>query len=299
MAGTLIAEAYAELREGRRRMNYPATSADLLAAAQHFRNAIALDAGMTFDDARAQEDVNARGYPKAWGHLGYATLAAWIEGAHELSERAQVMAEAQEYTSNAVEQARGDLDYDTHWDRAFYFQMSGPDDPLNYDRAICEYLKAIDLNIVDSNLLLEASEAYVSAGRPDDAIEMIRRAGRSIRHDWYRWDLAWAYFFKARLGGDVFYNLAIDEIRKMYWSPGEPKYMIDVQLLAAACYARLGKTEMSQTSFGLFSQASNGKPSWTINDEDRARPFKLEEDRLHWLEACKLAGLTDPGKILP
>ena len=163
--------------------------------------------------------------------------------------------------SNAVGQVRGGLDYDTHWDRAFYFQMSGPDDPLNYDLAICEYQKAIDLNIVDSNLLLEASEAFVSAGRPDDAIDMIRRAGRSIRHDWYRWDLAWAYFFKARLGGEVFYKLAIDEIRQMYWSPGEPKYMIDVQLLAAACYARLGKSDMSQTSFTLFSNASNGEPT--------------------------------------
>jgi tetratricopeptide (TPR) repeat protein len=296
MAGTLNSAAYAELQEGRRRMNFPVTQEDLSAAAQHFRTAIELDSGLSFNDAREKANIDERGYPKAWGHLGYNVLATWVEGWSSPKERPDVMAEADEYTANAVGQARGVLDYDTHWDRAFYLQMRGPDDDTFFDLAITEYQAAIDLNIVDMNLLLEASEAYVSAGQPDEAIKLVRRAGRHICHDWYRWDLAWAYYFKARLGGPIFYWLAIDELRKMRYSPGEPRYMIDVQLLAAACYVRLEKQDMADVAFNLFSQ---GKDVWTLADEDRARPFRFEADRLHLLEACKMAGLADPTGLLP
>ncbi len=299
MPGTVSAEAFAQLREGRRRMNFPVTQADLAAAAQHFRDAIAFDAGMSFEDARAQGEINDRGYPKAWGHLGYNVLATWIEGWSLSVSLSEVLAEADEYTSNAVGQIRGQLDYDTHWDRAFFLQMSGPINDQGFDLAIAEYQTAIGLNIVDMNLLLEASEAYVSAGQHDEAIDLVRRAGKHVRHDWYRWDLAWAYFFKGRLGGSIFYKLALDELRKMRHAPGEPKYMVDVQLLAAACYARLEQPDMAQFAFGNFSNASNGKQDWTLADEDRARPFRFEEDRVHLLEACKMAGLPDPTGLLP
>lgn len=297
MAGTVNAAAYASLMEGRRLMNYPVTQDDLAESAQKFKDAIALDAGMTFDDARFQP-IEERGYPKAWGHLGYNVLATWIEGWSPAKSRSEVMEEANEYTNNGVAQSRGSLDYDTHWDRAFYLQMSGPDNAANFDLAIAEYQAAIDLNIVDTNLFLEASEAYVSAGKHDEAINMVLRAGRHVGHDWYHWDLAWAYYFKARLGGPVFYSLAIDELRKMYWSPGDPKYMTDVELLEAACYVRLGKQEMAEVAYARFAGITNGKPGWTVTDENRARPFQFNADRLHLLEACHTAGLPDPAGIL-
>jgi hypothetical protein len=59
---------------------------------------------------------------------------------------------------------------------------------------------------------------------------------------------------------------------------------------------RLEKQDMADVAFNLFSQ---GKDVWTLADEDRARPFRFEADRLHLLEACKMAGLADPTGLLP
>jgi len=288
MAGTLSLEAYQQLKEGRRLMNYPVTEAKLEEAAACFRRAIELDAKGPFDECRAARV----GYPKAWGHLGYSVLTAWVEGWR--TDKTGVLQEADEFTGIATGQELGAIDYDTHWDRAFFLQVQGSVDPESFDLAIQEYETAMDLNDVDTNLLLEASEGYVSAGRYDEAIELLNKAGRSVCHDWYRWDRAWVYFFKAQQD-PVFYDLAISEIRSMYWNPGEPQYMYDIQLLLAAIYVRKGDEAKAETAYSFFQAA---KPQWRVEDEDRARPLKYVKDRVHLLSACNDAGLADPSGFL-
>ena len=71
MTGTLSADALAKLKEGRKLMTFPVTSADLAAAGDCFRTAIELDIGMSFDTARKDRT----GYPKAWGHLAYSLMS--------------------------------------------------------------------------------------------------------------------------------------------------------------------------------------------------------------------------------
>lgn len=289
MAGTLSRDAYEKLRQGRKLMTYPVSQSRLEEAATCFRQAIELDAKKPFDECRHEKT----GYPKAWGHLGYSVMTAWIEGWR--TDRTSALDEADEFTAIATGQELGALDYDTHWDRAFFLQVRGSVDPESFDLAVEEYKTAMDLNHVDTNLLLEASEGYVSVGCYDEALELLDKAGRSVCHDWYRWDRAWVYFFKAQ-GDPVFYDLAIAEIRNMYWNPGEPQYMFDIQLLLAAIYARKGDEAKSEAAYALFQ---NSKPEWSVKDEDRARPLKHLKDRIHLLEACHQAGLRDPDGFLP
>jgi tetratricopeptide (TPR) repeat protein len=288
MAGTLNHEAYNKLKQGRRLMTYPVTAGKLQDAAACFRSAIALDAGKSFEECRDQKF----GYPKAWGHLGYSVLTAWIEGWE--SDQAKALQDADDFTGIAISQEHGKLDYDTHWDRAFFLQMKGSTDPEQFNLAVAEYETAMDLNHVDTNLLLEASESYVSAGRHDDALALLDKAGRSICHDWYRWDRAWVYYFKAR-SDPAFLDLAISEIRSMYWNPGEPQYMYDVQLLLAAIYAQKADKPKADCAMAMFQKE---KPGWHVKDEYRARPLKHKDDQKHLLVWCKEAGLPDPEEFL-
>ena len=291
--------AFERLREGFRGMSFPTTHDKLKAAREHFDAVIA-------EASKPDADLSLKAVlPRAQTRRAFTLMTAYLEGWEDQA----ALVEAEELTRLATNNVYGKYDYDTHWDRAFYYyltegkqlpNLTGEGD--NFAQAIATYKIAIGLlDKADVDLYLEASDAYVAAGDLDGAMQMVRTAGRFVSHDWYRWQVAWVYYFKG-LDDPEFYSLAIDEIRKMYWNPGEPEFMFDIMLLLAAAYSRRAESRpagagadadkaKAKTAFELFkAKKLESRLEWTQADQRRAMP--LNEDFMkHWLGGCELAGL--------
>ena len=305
IGGTKSVKVFQEWKAGVRAMALPFTEADMNKAEDHFKKAIALEATRqtgkptTFQQARK---ANNLGYPRAWSRYGYVKMTRFIEG-WDLG----AMAEADEFTERAVR--LDETDYDVHWDRAFYFQLTSDGKPKkDFDRALNEYDRAQQLNDGNEELRVEASEVYVSIGDHDKALAELRRAGRVINHEWFWWDMAWVYYFKARLD-PVYYDVALEQFRAMHWQPGDPRYVFDAQLLNAAIHAQKADTlglkseeQLRHVAMAHFRagkddpamSAGRGGAKWSVDDERRARPFaspEADDDRDHWLNGCHLARL--------
>ena len=312
IGGTKSVKVFQEWKAGVRAMALPFTEADMNKAEEHFKKAIALEATRqtgkptTFQQARK---ANNLGYPRAWSRYGYVKMTRFMEG-WDLN----ALADADEFTKRAVR--LDDTDYDVHWDRAFFFQLTSDGKPKkNFDRALKEYDRAQQLNDGNDELRVEASEVYVSIGDHDKALAELRRAGRVINHEWFWWDMAWVYYFKARLD-PVYYDVALEQFRAMHWQPGDARYVFDAQLLKAAIHAQKAAIhKKNKNSKGQKSEeqlrdvamahfrakkddlsmrsARRNRAKWNLGDEKRARPFalKVNADRDHWLNGCKLAGL--------
>ncbi len=103
----------------------------------------------------------------------------------------------------------------------------------------------------------------------------------------------------------IFYDLCLDELRSLYWVPGEEDYVSTTQLLAAAAHAqkaaaleREGKTEESEReqasavrALGVFTSHKEFA-NFTLADAKKRAPFEDPDDMAHWEEGCRLAGLT-------
>ena len=321
-------------KKGARAMLLPYDETDMNTAEECFRQAIELEAEQqtgeptTFDQARAAD----LGYPRAWSRYGYVIMTRFIEGwmPQEVSEGAlkDALKDADEFTARAVK--LDDTDYDVHWDRAFFYQMVAQRGPKSdFDRSLDEYARAQHLNDGNEEMRVEAAEVYVSIGDPDAALAELRRAGRVINHEWYSWDMAWAYYFKARLD-PAYYDVALEQFRSMHWQPGDPRYVFDGQLLKAAIHAQKAEIhrkdaaghkekgekekkekadnyekkekELCDVAMKHFRAKKDhpsmrdgrGDTEWNLDDERRARRFASPEadaDRDHWLSGCALAGL--------
>lgn len=242
IGGTKNEKVFQLWKEGVRAMLLPYDEADMNTAEERFRQAIELEAtqqtgkATTFDEARAAD----LGYPRAWSRYGYVIMTRFIEGwmPQKVLEGAleDALSDADEFTARSVR--LDDTDYDVHWDRAFFYQMMAQGRPKSdFDQSLNEYARAQELNDGNEELRVEAAEVYVSIGEPDTALGELRRAGRVINHEWYWWDVAWAYYFKARLD-PACYDVALEQFRSMHWQPGDPRYVFDSQLLKAAIHAQ-------------------------------------------------------------
>ena len=311
IGGTKNETVFEKWKEGVRAMALPFTEADMSEAEKCFKEAIALEATeqtgkpTTFEQARTAD----LGYPRAWGRYGYVKMTRFIEGWDP-----DALPDANEFTERGVRLDK--TDYDPHWDRAFYYQLTSNGKPKqDFDNALNEYARAQDLNDGNEELRVEAAEVYVSIGDHDKALAELRRAGRVINHEWFWWDVAWAYYFKARLD-PVYYDVALEQFRAMHWQPGDPRYVFDAQLLKAAIHAQKAnihkhnnnpkgqnsEEQLRDVAMAHFRAKKNdpsmrsgrkGAAEWNLEDEKRARPFALEAvaDRDHWLKGCELAGL--------
>ena len=165
-------------------------------------------------------------FARAWGYLAYVTMRGVMLGWRPKMEAAL----AEEYAKRAV--MLDPDDYTNYWDLAFVHQCMG-----RIDLARQEYEKALQLNSNDADLLAEVAEMHVYAGDPQRSIAELRRA-MSLNPevpDWYRWNLAWAYF-NARQ-----YQAAVAEIDRIAEMPAHA-YLIKaaaLEKLKSAC--RSGK----------------------------------------------------------
>ena len=309
-------EAFQEWKKGVGEMTFPVTKERLGKAETHFKKAIVIESGCTFAEA-AEKD---KGFSRAWSRLGYCYMTRYIEGFIKSKSP-----KADEYTARAVRM--DPLNYDVHWDRAIFYQLTE-----QFVLAKKSFQRARDLNDCNVDLIVEQSELYLNIGCHDHALKLLRKAGEFVHHDWFHWNFAWTYYFKARCD-PVYYEEALDHIGAMHWQPGEPRYMYDIQLLKAAIHARMRdngikeecrsteeedslteeerelaeekrklaeeKFKSQQESLRLNAKEQFQKScveyrpwtkdrEWGTEDEDRWHKFARDEDRDHWLEGVDL-----------
>lgn len=228
-------------------------------------------------------------YTRAKGWLAYCYVSAARDGwAYDDShperewDKKRLLDEAETLAKEAV--ARDPTDYDTHWALAYFLLHSG-----QVGKAVTEFQEALELSRDEFplNLRAEMADALVLAGDSALAIERVSQA-RKIP-DWHRWVLAWAYYFRAR-NDPAFYDLALEELRRMFHRPDEEKYVFETDLLAAAIHAQKGADPQARMALTMFL---NRKPGWTIKDELERQPFENDDDRRHWEDGLRKAGLPD------
>ena len=107
--------------------------------------------------------------------------------------------------------------------------------------ALASFKKAIDLNRDEQNpnLFAEYADALIHLGDHAEAEKQIRKAVQ--QPDWHHWVRAWAYFMNAGRfpeAESIFLDHALDEVKSTKAQPGDPKYLLEMQLLLAAIHAR-------------------------------------------------------------
>ncbi|HKF64071.1 MAG TPA: adenylate/guanylate cyclase domain-containing protein [Dongiaceae bacterium] len=213
-------------------------------------------------------------YGRAWGALAYVYLQEWLNGWRE--DDAHALAET--YAQRAVE-----LDPDDYLTHSFlaFCCLNGRD----FDLAIAQYERALQLNPNDADLLVDFAEALVYAGRHSEAIDHIQRAMLLNPRvpDWYRWNLGWAHYFTKD------YAASVAALRKIMRPHPEAR------LLLAASLARQGKAKPAAGELKVFRDS---RPEWTVETERRSVRFRDPADEEHWLEGVRLAGLPEslPGE---
>lgn len=218
-------------------------------------------------------------FARAWGHLSYAYVRSVLAGFME----DDVLMAAEELARKAVKLDQHD--YANHWDLAFVYLNT-----RRFDEALEEYRTALNLyenhtDMLDRKhgLIAEMAEAFIYVGEPGTAIEFLKRAKRYP--DWYRWNLGWAYYHTKG------YDEALQELEGMERKPGDPSYVIDVQLFIAAAYAQKGDKAKAKAALDLFLASRDGP--YTIQDVKKRGHFKNEEDEEHWLNGLREAGLPE------
>jgi hypothetical protein len=269
----------------------PMTQPSFVESDGWFRQAIAEDTGLTFQQA----DDAGIGYPRAWAWMAYGMALT----AQEPWQVGGTIARAVELANRAV--LLDINDYDTHWVAAFVHLVNGNSEQARVHRKEALYLVGEDRNL---HLLNEMADVLVWQGKPQRAFELLEKTRRTT--DWNRWSMAWSLYFLAR---DVpsLYESALFEAELTFWKPGDPHYEIDIQLLIAAITMRQAdwldannqpiwadqKRQKSQAALTLFMEQ---KPGWTLLDEMIRMPFAAttagQSLRNHWSDTMIKLGFT-------
>jgi adenylate cyclase len=126
-------------------------------------------------------------------------------------------------------------------------------------------------------MLVERSDMLSFRGEPLRAVEQIGLAKRlnPSYPNWYDWSLGFAYF-QARRDNDAI--AALEAIK----DPPNEAY-----LLLAICRAEIGDPIPPEQ---ILARLRTKDPEWTPKHLERM-PFVKDEDRQHWLEGLRKAGI--------
>ncbi|MGH7888678.1 MAG: tetratricopeptide repeat protein [Candidatus Binatia bacterium] len=188
-------------------------------------------------------------------------------------------------------------DYSTHWDLAYCLTMTKDLKQAlkSFKTALYLYDNFTDMLVRKPGLFAEMADAYVQIGKPREAIKLFRRATRVP--DWYRWNYSWAYFH----AGD--YENAIRQLDAMDLRPGHKLYVIEIQLFAAAAYAKLAEqlakqrdpvesSKMLQRSKEAITRLKTANPNVTLETaRKRFGGLSRKSGENRWLGALRKAGL--------
>ncbi|MGF1477264.1 MAG: adenylate/guanylate cyclase domain-containing protein [Geminicoccaceae bacterium] len=234
------------------------TKDDNLRARQAFQEAVTLDPGY----AKAIAEI-------AWTyHTEY--YLGWIGDDGAPLMRAEAWAE------RAVATDPGEPD-------AFFSLGAVRLAQRRHDEALATLRKAVAMNPNDVDTLMWLGWALTFVGEAEQGLDIMERAiERNPFHPgWYYYDLAWANFVLRH------YEQAADvlELRT-------PKSN-HTRLLLAALYAKLDRNEAAALEMAAFRQA---EPDYAVETAARTRPFKLQDDLDHYLDALRAAGLPETIK---
>jgi tetratricopeptide (TPR) repeat protein len=162
------------------------------------------------------------GFARAWSALSYTCIQTQLMGWSR--DAGLDLATAGRFARRGADLAPED--YFTRWHLAFYLLNS--DQP---ERAAAECETALRLCGESQDLLVEMAEALICAGRLEDGIALIERARRTA--DWERRNETVLRCLSARNEANG-YEDAVAALARLHRKPGDPRSLIDVQLLAAA-----------------------------------------------------------------
>ena len=281
MRGTNKRTAFDLFMKGVQARSFPMTQSTWEDSDDWFRQAIAEDTAMSFDDAR---DAGV-GFPRAWAWMAYGLALT----AHEDWQPDSSLPEAVALADLAVQ--LDENDYDTHWVAAFVQLTNGNSTQAEFHRDEALYLVGEDRNL---HLLNEMADVLVWLGKPDDAYMMLKKTRRTT--DWNRWSMAWSQYFRAR-DEPSRYEEALIEAENTFWKPGNEHYEMDMQLLIAAIAIQQAdfldsinlpveaqlKRDRAIAARDLFL---THKPNWTLVDEMVRMPFaetqEAQDTKNHW-----------------
>lgn len=204
----------------------------------------------------------------AWTHV-FDAMNGWSEN-HD-----QSLLRGRELATQALSLER-ELPV-AYWVRGLSYRETG-----DYVKAMVEAEQAInyDPNYANAHILL-ATLLYF-AGRPEEAVERIRKAMQINPHHPfnYTFHLGQAYYILGR------YPEAIDAFLKALDSnPASER----VHVWLAAAYAKAGAASEAEWEAG---QVLILNPDFSIRRLEQSLPFKDREDLEHVIEGLRLAGLS-------
>jgi adenylate cyclase len=148
-----------------------------------------------------------------------------------------------------------------------------------HDEAVEAFETAIALNPNDADGYVFLAETLSFAGRPDEAIDLIEKAQRlNPASRWYAWQLAAAFYVARR------YEDAVAALRK-----GRPLVAMGYRWLAVAC-GQLGREQDAKAAAEEYLRRS---PDYSLATHLETMPFQHAEDREHYVDGLRKAGLAD------
>ena len=247
-----------------RELYITSTPGDNIKACTMFEEAVALDPN----------------FAAAYALLAQTHLRDWASFWDDLPETSYQR--AWENARKSVE--LDDTDSLAHTALGYTFLFSG-----EHDQAFFHLDKAIALNPGDTDALVSMSRCEVLSGNPERAIERINEASRYNPFGKYNWSLVHIYYAMRRY----------DEARLMMRAIQSPAAIMIIGM--AAVYAQAGDIEKAQALVAKYigiaeeKLSSAGAPlpqSWLDFVVERW-PFKHPEDREHFLDGLRKAGVPE------
>jgi len=229
-----------------------------------YRRDANLHARRLFEEAAAMDPEFGRSYAGMSKTFNHAWRYRWAESPESALDKAVELAVEAIKRDNLDARGHSELGYACLYKK-------------QHEASLAAYERAIDLNPNDADILAEMGDSLTSSGKPERAIELLRRAMRlnPLHPDFYLWNLGEAYFDL----GD--YAKAIETVTKMHdQSQGHR--------LLAASYALSG--ELTKARFHA-AQVVATDPAFSLTHWQTVAPYRHAEPLERFMEGLRLAGL--------
>lgn len=270
--GGRLLKAWQERPEAASTRNFQAL--DYFVRGMEFLNRLTKD-----DNLRARELFDKAGeldpkFGKAFAKLAWTHL---IEANYGWSENPEVpLANGLKYANLAIE--RDDAEAWGHYALAGYWLFC-----RNYERAIAEFQRALELNSNDADVLMDFGSCLSYAGRASEGLEIAQKAMRLNPHypEWYIVGLGQIYHDARRYDEAI---AALESIRTI-----DTAYR---RQYLAASHAALGCMGEAQKAIERVLQM-DPQATVTRQSSPEMAPYKNSSDLEHFRENLRRAGLPE------
>jgi len=148
----------------------------------------------------------------------------------------------------------------------------------HHEASINAYLRALQLNPNDAEVISDLADTYAHSGRSDEAVELIKKAMHlnPFYPDEYLWILGGAYYNLKQ------YQDAISVVEQMN-NPTEGSRIL------AASHAQLGQLDLART---YARKTLSAHPGFSVERWSKMLPDKYPDETMHFIEGLRKAGLT-------